>query len=269
MAKPYQGSFQSQELGGAEILIRLESEGAEQNADVYTLSDFNTTVDPRVQNRIATINGGTKTVLGSYGNVSGTSVMKVNRDQAGQDKIDYAYANDEKCIVITETFGRQLGDDITLASGAQGTQFSVSATGVLGNAKLVTALAVATGGGDDLRGTVILVGTNRYPVERVTFNDDGTVEQILIGSSRKNRTNYPFIRGTTAQGGSDGVTAITSGTLKLFSLMNERITYKGKPLNPVRGNLTASTDGTNIPEATVQWAFDSEGLITSSTPTAN
>ena len=245
----YEGSYQGTELVDAEILVHSQDEAATKDSDIYAVTNFNVTTEPRPQNRRPTVNAGTRTVLGAVGNVTGSVTMKVNASSSGQDKIDHAYKEQEKVTITTKTKGKQLGEDIVLSATDT---FSVSTTGVLGNTSLVGKIANETGKGENLRGCTLVIGTDRYFVERVDFADDDTVSQVKIGSERADRDNYPFTAGTV-------VPDDNSGTLKIYANLDVTTTYVGTPQNNVSENIEASTDGTNEPEATVTFALDGEG----------
>lgn len=267
MAESYEGAFQSTDLEGAEVLVRLDGETAQQDSDIYALTEFVVTPEPRGQARLPTVNAGTKTAVGSPGQVTGTVTVYVDDDATGQDKITESHRTQKKLIITTKTFGDRLTQTaITLSSSIT---FEVAADGTLGNADLVEDLADITGAGVDLRGCkIVLAGTansgaqdGRYFIERVEFADNGSVSRIKIGAERANRTGWPF-KGTAQ------IPAQQTGTLHLYNRPDATWTYKGVAQNPVgQGTLTASTEGDNIPQATISIALDNEGQKATAAPT--
>ena len=266
MAEPYQGSQQTEDLAGAEVLIRGLT-GGDKDADIYALTEFNVTTEPRAQRRLPIVNGGTITKTGSKGQVTGTVTVYVH-DSAGQDKIDYSYDNQSKAVLTFKTFGERLtGDDgIVLATGAD--LFGVAADGTLSNANLIAKLAALTGAGELLRGCKIVVSAStttaingNYFIERVEFADDDTVSRVQIAAEREARMNWPFH--------GDAIAEDDSGTIHLYDRFDQVWTFTGVAQNPVGpGTVTASTDGDNVPTSTISFALDGEGRKAATIPSA-
>ena len=75
--KSYAGSFQSQELQGAEYEVKLQTESDAQYADIFAAESFSITAAERAVTQENTLNAGTKTNVGAAGQVtaSGTCLL--------------------------------------------------------------------------------------------------------------------------------------------------------------------------------------------------
>ena len=276
---PGNSPFTGQSLKGMELDVKLENQGDNNWAPLFSATAFDVQVAAATTSRQHTLNAGSRTSTGAAGEITATCDVFVVPDSPGQWSINRAFATGQKVDIRRCVFGEKVGPDITLATPKK--TFAIAAA--TGNAAgpnapksggLVTWVDSTVQADDDYQdfqnlmaevepGMTIQIGTANYFVGYKDINgglyispspDDNHATQasrtsLITGTNN----NYPYI-------GDNAVSTVSTGTLKVYRGRVQQTLYKGTVTVPIVATDAApGDDGNDLSTAQISFALDDIG----------
>lgn len=276
---PGTSPFTGQSLKGMELDVKLEDQGDNNWACLFAATAFDVQVAAATTSRQHTLNKGSRTSTGAAGEITATADVFVVPDSPGQWMVNRAFETGAKIDIRRCVFGSKVGPDITLS--AKKTFAIAAATGNATGAGVPKAGGAVTwtdttvdGTDDDYNqfrtlmgevepGMTIQIGTANYFVGYRDIDgnlyispspDDNHATQASRTSLITGTNNsYPYI-------GDNAVTAVNTGTLKVYRGRVQQTMYSGTVTVPVVATDAApGDDGNDLSTAQISFALDDIG----------